>query len=112
MITAIIKRNNKGEYTGFRVEGHAGFSEVVNSDKDLVCASVSVLVINTINALEALTDIGMSVEVDEKKGLIDCKLSDVPNEKEVILIDAMVLGIENIQNQYGKKFCKIRLEEV
>ena len=112
MINAIIRKNRNGEYKGFRIEGHAGFSDTVNSKKDLVCAAVSVLVINTLNSLEKLTDIGMKVTSDESKGLYECMLSDIPNDKEKILIDAMVLGIEGIQNEYGARFCRLRFEEV
>ena len=111
MINAIIKKKD-GIYRGFEVSGHAGFSQTVNSDKDLVCASVSVLVINTVNALQELTDIGMKLESDENKGIIKLELTDVPNEAEKLLLDAMVLGIEQIEKEYSKRFCKLRFEEV
>ena len=112
MINAIIKKNKDGNYVGFKISGHAGFKEEVNSELDLVCASVSVLVINTINALEELTDIGMKVSSDEAKGIIECLFTDTPNESEGILVDAMVLGLKNIEDQYGTRFCKLRFEEV
>lgn len=111
MINVIIRKEN-GIYRGFEVEGHAGFAQTVNSDKDLVCASVSVLVINTVNALEEFSDIGMKLESNEKKGVIKCELTDVPNEAEKMLLDAMVLGIEHIEKEYSKRFCKLRFEEV
>ena len=112
MINAIIRKDKDGNYSGFRIQGHANYAGVVNSEKDLVCASVSVLVINTVNALEALTDIGMKVESDEKKGIIDLTLTDIPNESERIIVDAMVLGIQNIESEYGTRFCRLRFEEV
>ena len=39
---------------GFDLEGHAGYSE---AGTDIVCAAVSVLVINTINAVEMYTEV-------------------------------------------------------
>ena len=112
MIDVIIRKDKNGNYSDFSVSGHAGFSQAINSDKDLVCASVSVLVINTINALEKLTDIGMKVDSDEKKGIIECKFSDIPKESEKVLVDAMVLGISSIESEYGTRFCRLRFEEV
>ncbi|MBP5299615.1 MAG: ribosomal-processing cysteine protease Prp [Lachnospiraceae bacterium] len=112
MIDVIIRKDKNGNYSDFSVSGHAGFAQAVNSDKDLVCASVSVLVINTINALEKLTDIGMKVDSDEKKGIIECRFSDIPNESEKVLVDAMVLGISSIESEYGTRFCRLRFEEV
>ena len=112
MIEVIIRKDKNGNYSDFSVSGHAGFAQAINSEKDLVCASVSVLVINTINALEKLTDIGMKVDSDEKKGVIECKFSDVPNESEKVLVDAMVLGISSIESEYGTRFCRLRFEEV
>ena len=112
MIEVIIRKDKNGNYSDFSVSGHAGFAQAINSEKDLVCASVSVLVINTINALEKLTDIGMKVDSDEKKGVIEYKFSDVPNESEKVLVDAMVLGIDSIESEYGTRFCRLRFEEV
>ena len=109
MINVIIRKDKNGNYSDFSVSGHAGFAQAVNSDKDLVCASVSVLVINTINALEKLTDIGMKVDSDEKKGVIECKFSDIPNDSEKVLV---VLGISSIESEYGTRFCRLRFEEV
>jgi len=40
-------------YRGFSVSGHAGYE---NAGKDIICASVSALVINTVNAVDALTE--------------------------------------------------------
>ena len=112
MITAIIKQSEAGAYKGFDISGHALFSQAMKTEKDVVCASVSVLVINTINVLEELTDLGFSYEADENKGSITCSFEDNLNEKERFLLDAMVFGLENISKQYGKKFLRLEFEEV
>ena len=47
MISVVItKRDN--DYVGVTVDGHAGFAE---AGQDIVCAAVSVLVINTFNSI-------------------------------------------------------------
>ena len=48
---SIIKTRN-GEYKGFSCIGHSGYAE---QGEDIVCAAISVLVINTINSLDELT---------------------------------------------------------
>ena len=45
---SIIKTRN-GEYRGFNCIGHSGYAE---RGEDIVCAAISVLVINTINSLK------------------------------------------------------------
>ena len=48
MITVTFHKTKAGEYKDFLCSGHAGYDDY---GKDIVCASVSVLVINTINSL-------------------------------------------------------------
>ena len=47
---SIIKTRN-GEYRGFNCIGHSGYAD---AGEDIVCAAISVLVINTINSLDQL----------------------------------------------------------
>ena len=49
MTNIIIRKNTDGEYRGFKLEGHAGSGEY---GKDIVCAAISILSINTVNSLE------------------------------------------------------------
>ena len=52
MTTIVIRKSSAGEYRNFVCQGHAGYGFFFQ--KDVVCASVSVLVINTVNALEEI----------------------------------------------------------
>ena len=52
MIRVTIYKNEKHECVGFKALGHAGYSE---NGQDVVCAAVSVLTINTVNAIEIFT---------------------------------------------------------
>ena len=112
MTNVIIQKTKHGEYLGFICSGHAGYAQTANSAKDVVCAAVSVLVINTINAVDALTDTKQQVSSDEKKGLIRCRFKGKPCEKAVVLIEAMILGLKSISREYGTDFCKLKFEEV
>ena len=51
MTKITIYRNENREVERFSCSGHAGYAA---SGGDIVCASISVLVINTINAIEGL----------------------------------------------------------
>jgi len=112
MTKVIINKTRDGEYLGFTCMGHAGHAQVANTDRDVVCAAVSVLVINTLNALDTFTEIKMQVESDENEGLIKCQFEGFLEEKAKVLMYAMVLGIADISKQYGSRFCKLKFEEV
>lgn len=70
------------------------------------------LVINTINSLETLTDAVYTCETDEPSGAIYFRFSDLPGQEAQLLVHSMVLGLQTIEKDYGKKYIKIRFEEV
>ena len=103
-------KTSAGEFKGFTCDGHAGYA---GYGKDIVCASISVLVINTINSLEQITGEQMYVESDEDSGIIRCKFVNQPlKETSRALMDSLVLGLSQIEKQYGKNYCKLTFEEV
>ena len=103
-------KTTAGEYQGFTCDGHAGYA---NYGEDIVCASISVLVINTINSLEQITEEKMHVETNEESGTIRCHFADpVLKETSKALMDSLVLGLTQIAKQYGKNYCKLTFEEV
>ena len=110
MTQITFHKTTAGEYQGFTCDGHAGYA---NYGEDIVCASISVLVINTINSLEQIAGEQMQVETDEDAGLIRCSFVNQPlKETSRALMDSLVLGLSQIEKQYGKKHCKLTFEEV
>jgi uncharacterized protein YsxB (DUF464 family) len=109
MTTITIYKSDKDSYKGFCCNGHSGYA---TSGEDIVCAAISVLVITTINSLEVLAKEKMTVKEDERSGFIDCQFNHSINEKSKLLIDSMILGLESIAEQYGKKFLRLKFEEV
>lgn len=110
MTKITIYKNKSGEYQSFLCEGHAGYAK---RGEDIVCAAISVLVINTINALEELTKEPMQVETDEAAGQIRCTFQKHPlQETSQVLMDSLTLGLQRIQAQYGNRHCKLTVEEV
>lgn len=106
---AIYRRSSNGEIVGFRTEGHAGYAE---SGSDIVCAAVSMLVINTINAIEQFTDDDCLVQADEENAVISLKVHSVPQSKETqVLLKALVLGLSQTA-QGNPDYLTITFEEV
>ena len=104
-MTKIVIRKNNGRYTGFTCSGHAGYAD---SGSDIVCASVSVLVINTINAMEAFAAEKMeghlSESIKEERANVIKKISAEKYKSFLesnIGKDAEVL-IEKHLDKYGK----------
>ena len=110
MTQITFHKTTAGEYKGFTCDGHAEFA---NYGEDIVCAAISVLVINTINSLEQITEEQMQVETDEDAGTINCCFVNQPlKETSKALMDSLVLGLTQIEKQYGKNYCKLTFEEV
>ena len=116
MTTIVIFKSN-GLYKGFTCMGHAGFDR---SGKDIVCAAISILVINTINSIEQLAKEEIVTDSDERSGTIECHFPHEVNEKTMLLMDSMVLGLKEIEHNYGnygkqkkgKKFFELIIKEV
>lgn len=102
MITVEIRKSGE-EYTGFSSKGHAGYAE---EGFDIICAAVSALTVNTINSIEQFTEDAFKAEAAD--GMVRWKFTELPVSKETaLLMDSLVLGLENIQETYGKKYIKI-----
>lgn len=100
---------SENQYRGFSCTGHAGYDE---AGLDIVCSAVSVLAINTVNAIEAFTDDAFELEQSEDGGMLKLCFPDCPGERAALLMDSLVLGIESIEADYGKEYITLFLEEV
>lgn len=109
MTTVTVRKNSAGAYTGFTCSGHSGYAA---AGSDIVCAAVSILVINTINSIERFTQDEMRVETEEEEGLIDVAFPDEISREASLLMDSMVLGLKDVKDQYGRKYLKLQFEEV
>lgn len=108
MIQATLYCNREEDTVGFRIFGHAGFAE---HGSDIVCAAVSVLVINTVNAVEKFTDAKLSKAQNEDEGYMEyhLKTMDVPEAK--LLLNTLRLGLESIQSEF-KQYLQVSYKEV
>jgi uncharacterized protein YsxB (DUF464 family) len=92
MIEAVIGRNAEGQTVDFLVAHHG---------KSHVCAAVSMLVLNTVNAVEALTRADFTCDCDEEDGgfltfTLSTPRSEPKGQAAGLLLDAMVMGLESV----------------
>ncbi len=92
--------------TGFSVKGHAGQAR---RGKDIVCAAVSTLVINTVNSIEKFTDDEFIEDADDKAGIIEVHFPQELSSEAGILVKSMISGLEDIRDSAG--YIEISYEE-
>lgn len=106
MITVTILEDQLG-YKGFTVKGHAMYAEAGN---DIYCAAVSMLTLNTANAIEALT--ATEVVSSARSGSLVCSFPNGIDRSGTVLMDAMLMGLRDIQKNTKEKYVKVQHKEV
>lgn len=106
MISARIFKNKKNEVYGFELSGHAEYKD---SGEDIICSAVSLLAINTVNAIEKFTGDDIQYEVNEEQGYILFSVTtEQITEQSAVLLKALQLGLNNIEQEYGKKYIHVK----
>ena len=111
-VTVFIRKDaasSESCYTGISLSGHAGYGE---SGQDIVCAAVSALVFTTANSIEAFTEDAFNGEADEKTGTFSFSFPSDISPESSLLMNSLVLGLKNIEEEYGRSYIHIRFEEV
>jgi hypothetical protein len=96
----------RGSYQSFLCQGHAGFAD---SGRDIVCASVSALVITTFNAIEAFTS--DPVKASDEEGLVKAEFGESNTPESKLLMDTLLLGLTEIQKEFPQ-YLKVMIREV
>ncbi|MDD3415994.1 MAG: ribosomal-processing cysteine protease Prp [Lachnospiraceae bacterium] len=104
MITVDVYKDSNGVVSEFECLGHADYAE---AGSDIVCAAVSVLVINTINSIDTFLQEDIHVRMDQETGNIYCYFGRIPSEGASLLLNSMILGLEDIEKNYGNDYIKI-----
>lgn len=68
-----------------------------------------VLTTNTVNAIETLTEEDFTGE--QRDGYLNFRLTDLPGDAAELLLQAMVLGLDSIQESYGDSYIQIDTKE-
>jgi len=102
MIKVIVKRGANQAIESITMTGHANFAE---HGADLVCAGASAVAFGALNAVEALSDVNLSVEQGEDGGYLHAEMpkSVSPDkfQKAQLLLEGMVVALQTIEKSYG-----------
>ena len=108
MTKVTIYKNVKNECVGFKAFGHAGYAE---AGEDIVCAAISILTINTMNAIETFTNAKASLQMDEEQGFMEYKVE--PTKETTLLLATMVLGLQAMEDDENyAEYIDLIFEEV
>ena len=109
MTVVDIFKDREGNYGYFECSGHANDNSC--EGEDIICAAISMLVINTINSLEVLAGADISYAAAEEGGRLSCRFETPPDEKAALLVDSMILGLQSVRENYGDEYLVINLKE-
>ena len=73
---------------------------VQNHGESHVCAAVSLLVINTINAIEKFTGADFKTDYQENGGFIRFELTGKAKHDVKLLWDTLMLGLKSVYEKY------------
>ncbi|MFV0364321.1 MAG: ribosomal-processing cysteine protease Prp [Suipraeoptans sp.] len=110
MINIRIFRNKNKDIVGFETIGHADYAK---PGDDIVCSAVSILMINTINAIDKFTSDKVTLEDNQELGIIKFGIKGQPSNDARLLLNTMILGLDDMDNnnEYSK-YIELNFEEV
>ncbi|MFV0344217.1 MAG: ribosomal-processing cysteine protease Prp [Anaerocolumna sp.] len=94
-ITQIYSTSN--ELIGFKVKGHANYSI---PGRDIVCAAISAITINTINSIKDLS-IGNLDFIEDAEGNVCYKIITKLDVVSCILLNSALIGYQSIAEEYS-----------
>lgn len=103
MVSIEVIRASTGEVIEFKAHGHAGYDDW---GQDIVCAAVSVLTQAAANGLIAHAKLNPDLQIDEKSGLLSCRLHPDTLQGEAgikaqAILETMVTGLIEIAKVYS-----------
>ena len=108
MITVTVYKRSD-TCVGFSSIGHAEYAE---EGYDIICAAVSALAINFYNSVETFTDDGFEGTAGQDDIQFDFRFTSDISPESQLLMNSLILGLQNIENDYGKSYINIRFKEV
>ena len=109
MIKVKIVKDKQGFIWEFTIKGHAGYGQ---SGEDIICAGISAIAYTAVGALSEMASVK---SYTEKDGYMKCSIPNNINENSKritkIILDAMLIGLRQIENSYNK-YVVVEEEEV
>ena len=109
MIRVTVFKDSEQNARGVSLDGHAGYGE---EGEDIVCAAVSALVLNMANSVETFTEDGFTGEAAVEGGGFSFRFTGEISPESKLLMDSLILGLNQIREEYGEQYINIRLKEV
>ena len=109
MINVIIRRDKDKVVKGIEIKGHAGYAEY---GQDIICSAVSSLALNMANSVEEFTDDHFEGSVSEDGGYFSFSFPEEISPESQLLMKSLILGLQNIQRDYGAEYINFRFREV
>ena len=112
MICVTVFTDSDSRYVGIQMIGHAGLAENPAEGQELVCSAVSALTINMANSIERFTEDEFQTATDEKDGGFTFRFTSHISAESMLLMNSLVSGLMDIEEEYGEPYIRIRIEEV
>ena len=114
MIQVTVLVDPKQQNCGILISGHAGYKEPdrYQRGQELVCAAVSALALNMANSVEHFTDTPFLAEVEEDSGMFRFQFTQEADAEAALLMNSLIFGLLDIQEEYGEPYINICYKEV
>lgn len=109
MIDVVIDRNGQSQILAFTLSGHAGYAK---AGQDIICAAVSAICYTALGYFDTVRFGGKDICYKISDGYMKFNrpdgLSQEENSKADAVLEAMVIGLRQVQTSYGKKYLRIK----
>ena len=114
MIQVTVLVDSKQQNCGILISGHAGYAEAERYQKgqELVCAAVSALALNMANSVEHFTDTPFQADMEEESWIFCFRFTQEADAKAALLLNSLIFGLLDIQEEYGEPYITICYKEV
>lgn len=91
------------------MEGHAEYAE---EGEDIICAAVSALALNFFNSVETFTEDEFEGGAGQKNMQFEFRFTSEISPESKLLMNSLILGLRNIEKDYGKSYINVKYKEV
>lgn len=96
-------------YRGIVMEGHAEYAE---EGEDIICAAVSALTLNFFNSVETFTEDEFEGGAGQENMQFEFRFTSDISPESKLLMNSLILGLQNIEKDYGKSYINVKYKEV
>ena len=91
------------------MEGHAEYAE---EGEDIICAAVSALALNFFNSVETFTEDEFEGGAGQENMQFEFRFTSEISPESKLLMNSLILGLRNIEKDYGKSYINVKYKDV